>query len=79
MKKINLFFCALAATMTLYSCGGSDNRSSDDSAYSSTQSFSDVAGKWALRWNDDGVLNVMNVKINYDGTGRVKLWYSVGM
>lgn len=79
MKKINLFFCALAASVALYSCGGSDNRSNEDSAYESTQSFSDVAGKWALRWNDDGVLNVMDVKINYDGTGRIKLWYSVGM
>lgn len=41
MKKINLFFCALAASVALYSCGGSDSGSSDDSDYYESRTESD--------------------------------------
>ena len=41
MKKINLLFCALAASVALYSCGGSDSGSSDDSDYYESRTESD--------------------------------------
>ena len=65
MKKINLF-CALAASVALYSYGGSDSGSSDNSDYYETES---VVNSYVLTFRSKyDVYNYLNGK-TFNGDG----------